>query len=531
MKEVVKVSIARVSFTLDTDAHALLESYLAELNEHYRNEESSQEIIDDIEERIMELFVEKGLRERVVALEDVDSVIKVLGHPKDIDAESGCYSGGQAESGADATAGRASEGKDGYSGSASGGKSAKKGKKLYRDINNKVLGGVCSGLGAYFKMDAVIVRILFILLAFIVPAIRKLWVFGVQGYVYGSLNHNVIWGFVVVLYIILWIIVPPAKTVAQRCEMNGESMGIDDIKRRVSEGASRMGREVSELGRSGSIGKFFGVIGRIIMVCVGIFLLVLGFSGLVTGALFCIGIEVFENITAMGLIDYVELGIDNVLLIKILGMLVWFLPCIGMIYGGLALCFVLKTKWRLGLIIFILWLVALFGFITYGVKAASPYYNPQRESVTTDLPANYDTLYINMKNFAGRDECKAIIEEWDNYLKLAYIRDEGARDAEIIAYPTIRIRRRVQDSTQTFTSHIDYSYNTYSNGVLIGGVKLVDMDNAFNIKDSLITVNYKMFNRSKKYSGENESLYIYIPDRTVVKWVDDNGKECDFRRK
>ncbi len=528
MKEVVKVSIARVSFTLDKDAHDLLDNYLTELKEHYVKEESSQEIIEDIEERIMELFVERGLRDRVVALEDVDSVIKVLGHPKDIDAESGCYSGGKAESETDAADSNVS---GDYSSGSTCGKGGKKGKKLYRDVYNKVLGGVCSGLGVYFNIDVVIVRILFILLAFIVPVIRKLWVFGVQGYVYGSLNQSVVWGFVVVLYIILWIIVPPAKTVAQRCEMNGESLGVDDIKRRVSEGARRMGREVNELGRSSQVGKFFGVIGRIIMVCVGIFLLCLGFTGLVTGALFCIGVEVFENVTAMGLIDYVELGIDNVLLIKVLGMLVWFLPCIGMIYGGLALCFVLKTKWRLGLIIFILWLVALFGFITYGVKAASPYYNPQRESVTTDLPANYDTLYINMKDFAGRGECKAMIEEWDNYLKLAYVRKKGIGSAEIIAYPTINIVRRAQDSTQTFTSHVDYSYNTYSNGALIGSVKLVDMDRTFSIKDSLITVNYKKFNRNQKYNGERESLYIYIPDRTVVKWVDDDGKERNFRKK
>ncbi len=521
MKEVVKVSIAGVSFTLDKDAHMMLDRYIEELKEHYKKEASSQEIIEDIEERIMELFIEKGLRERVVAIEDVDSVIKVMGHPKDIDAESGCCSTDKAENGYGSASGSSGNGSDG--------KGSKKSKKLYRDINNKVLGGVCSGLGNYFKLDTVIVRILFLLIAFIVPFIKKLWIFGIQGYVYGSLNDDVIWGFAVVLYIILWIIVPPAKTVAQRCEMNGESLGVDDIKKRVETGVRTVGKEMQELGHSSLAANIFSVVARIIIVCVGLLLLLTGFSGLVTGMLVFIGIEVFEDITVLGMLEYVELGVNNTLWIKVFSILVWLLPCIGMIYGGIVLCFGLKApKLRLGLIIFILWIISLLGFITCTAKAFTPYYNIDRESVTTDLPANYDTLYINMKSFEGREECKIIIDKWDGYLKLAYVKKNDNRNTEFINYPTVNINRREVEQGDNFISHIDFRYNTYGGGALIGSVKLADLDKAFKIKDSLITVNYKVWDKENKYNGEFERLNIYIPDRTTVIWVDDNGNEVDF---
>ncbi len=499
MKEVIKVSIARVSFTLDKDAHSALEQYIAELKEHYRNESGSSEIIDDIEERIMELLVERGLRERVVTLEDINSIITVLGHPKDIDADSG-YIG------------------KGYGQSAKN--EPKKGKKLYRDINNKVIAGVCSGLGAYLKIDAVFVRIIFLVLAFFAPVLEGLMrIFLIRPNIHYS---DETLGFMLIVYIILWIITPPARTVEQRCAMYGESVGIDDIQKKVQVGAKQIGREMRDRDND-----FFRVLGRIILVCIGIFMLFMGFAGLITGMLLAVGLEVFENITALEMIDYIELGISNLLLFKALAILVWSLPCIGFIYAGVVLCFGIKSpKWRPGLILFILWLVSLLALSLYSVKAMTPYYNIEKESVITDLPANYDTLYINMKEFEKMDECKATIDKSENYLKQVYVRTNADKKSEVIIYPTIKIRRfAAEDSTQ---SYIDFRYNTSSGKALIGGVKISDLNNAFNIKDSLITVNYKIVNQKQKFTGENEALYIYLPDRTIIKWVDEEGNECNY---
>ena len=184
MKKVVKVSIGNIAFTIEEDGYLVLKGYLEELNDHYRAKQNGNEIIEGIEERMSELFIEKAGKDAMVTLPVVKEVIGILGRPDDIDQEADSATGS-------------------YSSASAQQSSAPK--RVYRDPDHKMIGGVCSGLASYFNIDIAIVRIIFLVLLFfsaiphlIIPPFVNLHFFG------GS--------FITIVYIILWIAIPEAKT-------------------------------------------------------------------------------------------------------------------------------------------------------------------------------------------------------------------------------------------------------------------------------------------------------------------------------
>jgi phage shock protein PspC (stress-responsive transcriptional regulator) len=183
MKITVSINLGGYSFNIDEDAYAELKMYLRNLELHFAGEESASEILSDIETRMAELFRTKitGYKQ-VINIEDVRQAILVLGTPEDISDSDGPTS-------------REKFSSPGYH-------------RMYRDPDNRVIGGVCSGMGAYWNIDPVIVRIIFIALA-------------LAG------------GIGVMVYLILYIVLPEAKTTAQKIEMKGEPVNIHNIKEAV----------------------------------------------------------------------------------------------------------------------------------------------------------------------------------------------------------------------------------------------------------------------------------------------------------
>jgi phage shock protein PspC (stress-responsive transcriptional regulator) len=183
MKITVSVNLGGYFFNIDEDAYAELKMYLRNLELHFAREESSSEILSDIETRMAELFRAKITSyKQVINIEDVRQAISVMGTPEDISDSDG-------PSPQDKFSSR------GYH-------------RMYRDTDNRVIGGVCSGMGAYWNIDPVILRIIFIALI-------------LAG------------GIGVVVYLILYIVVPEAKTTAQKIEMKGEPVNIHNIKEAV----------------------------------------------------------------------------------------------------------------------------------------------------------------------------------------------------------------------------------------------------------------------------------------------------------
>lgn len=183
MKITVSINLGGYSFNIDEDAYAELKRYLKNLELHFAGEESSSEILSDIETRMAELFRTKITNyKQVIDIEDVHQAISVLGTPEDISDNNGPSARDKFSS-------------PGYH-------------RMYRDTDHRVIGGVCSGMGAYWGIDPVIVRIIFIALA-----------------LGGGLG--------VLVYLILYIVIPEAKTTAQKIEMKGNPVNIHNIKESV----------------------------------------------------------------------------------------------------------------------------------------------------------------------------------------------------------------------------------------------------------------------------------------------------------
>ena len=184
MKKTLTINLNGIVFNIDDDAYEALNAYLNELEKHFADDER-EEIIKDIEDRIAELFTERMHGRNVVDASDVASVIETMGQPNQFDDEA-------AEPNADAAASKISQ---------------RKFRKFYRDGDDRLIGGVAAGLAAYIGWDTTLVRILLLLLLLFSA------------------------GWTLLFYILLWIIVPEAKTTAQRLEMQGIEPNLENIKK------------------------------------------------------------------------------------------------------------------------------------------------------------------------------------------------------------------------------------------------------------------------------------------------------------
>lgn len=189
MKKVVNVGIGGRSFVIDEDAYQRLNAYLESFKAKTNMGFQTNEVMDELESRIAEIFEQElSSKSEMVNLTLVNKVIAQLGMPDGSAADAGSYS---------SESGSASQGAPRYDYGGSG-------RKFFRDPDNCVIGGVCSGLAAYFNIDILLVRILMVVLLLV----------GSAGF----------W-----IYIIVWIVTPKAETAAQKCEMRGWAVTAENL--------------------------------------------------------------------------------------------------------------------------------------------------------------------------------------------------------------------------------------------------------------------------------------------------------------
>ena len=213
MKKTITVNLNGRVFTIDEDAYRLLDNYLNNLRIYFRKEEGSSEIIADFEARIEELFSEKiRLGYQVITIEQVEEVIARVGKPDDFadreDAEE---------------KGKEKEEKQPYFTESTESK-----KKFFRDVDNKMFGGVCSGIAAYFRWDVLPVRIITIILIFAMPALS-----GGHRFFFFAPVFAPFWT-VPFLYLLAWIIFPGAHTAEQKLQMRGKPITVENIGKTVA---------------------------------------------------------------------------------------------------------------------------------------------------------------------------------------------------------------------------------------------------------------------------------------------------------
>jgi phage shock protein PspC (stress-responsive transcriptional regulator) len=197
MKKTFSINLNGIVFNIDEDAFEKLQVYLTSIENHFSKENERKEIIADIEARLAEIFSGKiSTSKQVINLDDVDEVIRIMGQPGDfadeetenIPKEDPLYH--------------------------------KQYRRMYRDPDSRLIGGVCSGLSAYFGIDPVFLRLIFLIAFF--------------GFGVGLL-----------IYLILWIVLPEARTTAQKLEMRGEKVNVSNIGNFVKDEFSNMKKNMN----------------------------------------------------------------------------------------------------------------------------------------------------------------------------------------------------------------------------------------------------------------------------------------------
>jgi phage shock protein PspC (stress-responsive transcriptional regulator) len=272
MKKTININLAGFVFYIDEDAYETLQKYLNNIRTYLGNTKGREEIIDDIESRIAELFSEK--QKQVITLTEVNEVIEVMGQPEDYMSE---------EEPEEKTAGQSN-------------------KRLYRDPDSTVLGGVCSGVGHYLNIDAVWIRLIFLAM---------------------------IWsGVSILFYFILWAIIPKAETTAQKLEMKGKAATFSNIEDYVRKGYENVkddfknvdfkgAGEKAKQGASGFfaflgelISKLFSALGKLLSLIANILGKLLGVIILITTVALIIVLTVSFIIGS-----FIDINIGNDLLV------------------------------------------------------------------------------------------------------------------------------------------------------------------------------------------------------------------------
>lgn len=321
MKEVKKCSISGVAFTMDADAYQELENYLDSLKKTYKDTPDGAEIVADIEARIAELILTTQDNTRVVEKPLILNIIHQMGSVEDISEESSDK--------------KAPE-------------EPRIPRRLYRDTENAKLGGVCAGIGKYFDVDPVWIRLgmfLPILLSFLhwIPFMD--WT--------GSMMGN-LFGIFVICYVIMWFAVPAARTARQKLEMNGEKITAQSIRETteatagcdpdvrakpiVAEAVSVFGKVVLILLKIIAGFIVFGLIMAACALIIGMFALIVSGEGFFTPA-------VFGNTVSIWIAS--------------LGILATLIPIILLIYVLMCLIASRKPGGKTVLAIFLLWLASI----------------------------------------------------------------------------------------------------------------------------------------------------------------------------
>ena len=343
MKKTFTINISGIIFHIDEDAFEKLSIYLERIKGGFSKSEGKDEIITDIESRIAEMLQAKiNESKQVITIEDINDVIAVMGEPEQIGAAGGAET---------------KDTKASYE--------TKTRKRLYRDPDNKVLGGVCGGIGAFFNIDPVWIRVAFV---------NALFVFGS-----GPL-----------LYIILWIIIPKATTTAERLEMRGEPVTISNIEKSIHEEIDGLKKSINNLKDEAKsaytkdfrkhqpqtviekiinflliLGKYFirtiAIIVGAIFIIVGIFLVI----GFITS--FVKSNEVIW-ISSMGISNFsfpvflkLFTASSEQITLGMIGLALFIgVPLLMLVYNGIKMIFGYKSKKRfIGVSSFTLWFAGL----------------------------------------------------------------------------------------------------------------------------------------------------------------------------
>ncbi len=495
MNKTVNINLANILFHIDEDAYNKMRRYLESVKRSFANTPGSDEILADIEARIAELFHEKLEDARqVITQKEVDEVIAIMGQPEDYMVDEDIFEDEPRSSSS---------------------QERKRVKKLYRDPEHKYVAGVSAGLGHYLGIDPLWVRLLWIVLTI-----------GSGG------------GFIL-LYGLLWILIPEAITTSQKLDMRGEAVNISNIERKVKEGFDdvadkiksvdydKVGSKVKNGGRT-----FFDTVGDIIMFLFKIFGKFIGIILIIVGAASIIGM--FIGMLTVGTLDWIRLpGLEGFLSnitespVWLLSILMFFtigIPFFFLLYLGLKILVTnLKSIGNIAKFSLLgLWLISIISLIVIGVREAAShaftggitvkdelYVENLSDTLTirqatSDLYENGAHMRMDDMIMTYNDDGESVLLSDDVRFRLkeskdSLIRIEVKKEAN---GPSIQEARSVAEK-------IDYSYRVEGNTIVLN--------------DFLTTMG------QSKFKDQEVRVNLFLPRGTLFRYNPSHGRNWTMR--
>jgi phage shock protein PspC (stress-responsive transcriptional regulator) len=506
MNKTININLGGIFFHIDEVAYQKLKLYLDAIRRSLSNDpQGRDEILNDIEHRIGELLSERVKDQRQVVNEnDIDEITKIMGKPEDYLVDEEIF-----------------EDEPKY-------RTRTSSKKLFRDTDDKFLGGVCSGLAHYIGIDIIWMRIIWLILLFF-------------------------FGTGVLIYILLWILVPAAETTAEKLQMKGEPVNISNIERKIREEfqevsskvkdgvndvtekvkSSEFKKNVENKAKSGfseildtcvnvltAIFKVFGkFLGGILIFVAAVTLIALIFGAFSVGSFEIIGLDDF--------VHYPPFFYDSIIpswLLTIFGFFAVGIPFVVLFMVGLKILssnvksFSTTTK----LSLLGVWIVSIIGLAFAGINFASQTAYDGVMNETQELPiiAN-DTLKVKM---IGNDELSNRKElrrrysyetVYDNDVqKLFSSRINVDLKSTDKANAYVKIRKESEGKNRltanNYAKAIDYSFNLNNKNLVLNGYFLSEFKNIFKDQSIDITI----------YLPTNSIIYLDKSTRTFLNDVD-----------
>jgi phage shock protein PspC (stress-responsive transcriptional regulator) len=528
MNKTININLGGYFFHIDEIAYQKLRRYLESISKSLSDDpQGKNEIIADIEARISELLSEKITDARQVINEgDIDDIIKIMGQPEDYADDEEVYSDS----------------------SYSYHRNNTSSKKFFRDGDDKFLGGVCSGIGYYFNIDVIWIRLAFII--FIAS------------------------GFTPLVYIILWILLPEAQTTAEKLQMEGEPVNIDNIEKKireefnnVSEKVTVVANQASEKIREGAnefsdkmsktfSGKtkknngasdFFDTIGKILLA---IFKVIGKFIGIIiifvsAAVILSLVIGGF-SVGSLGWLDvegeylqYPPFFYDAILPIWLLTTSVFLLvgiPFLSMFILGLRILSsnVRKVSKPTSLVLLGIWVVALLTIIFTGLDFGTSHSNYSKttqrnslnliESDTLKIMAvNDDTLYYrhNLRRTTDKEEVEVNGKKmaYSNFVKVDVKKSNSNENYIVIQKES---RGKTKSKAKQNAKKIQYKYNIVNNTLVLDAYFLSEYKNLW--KDEEVKVTFYITENTTVYFDNSIKNFLYKVDNEQNMYDKEMGK-------
>ncbi len=489
MKKTFSININGLLFNIDEDAFEKLNNYLKTLKKYFKNTEGGDDIVNDIEARIAEILKSRMKDAQQIATQaDVDFAIETLGQPFEMDEEHE---------------------------STSNSKSRRifSKKRVFRDPDNQIFGGVSSGLAVYFNIDPVLIRLLFVL-------------------------SILVGGVGIIIYLTLWILTPYASTTAEKIEMEGEKVDIYSIEKKVREeigslktrfqdfsdeaGDVLKKKKIESVSGLNQFGHFLIKILRIafrtLAIIFGIVFLVSGIALSIAFAATYLGITPnlqFEDfsIEALSIPAFINtyiLSTPYELILNISFILVLIIPIIALMYNGIRLIFNLGRQKIIGLSFVILWVFALSITFTLSVKTMEQFKTEAQEVNIQKLDSlKSDTLNLGIYN---QDYYKELEH---NSIATIYLENEKVMlSYEDIFYghSGLHFRQADGDQFEVISKNYARGKNRYS-----AEERLQNTKYNYELQENTLLLDpYFTLTKNEKWRGQEVNFEIRIPEGKTI---------------